>query len=74
MEFNPNVAHIRHSDGTVFQVLNEDGTDWDEMKTSASYSEFLSSIPAHEPVFAAPEEKKAGIYEKAKSILLTRLW
>lgn len=34
--FNPNVAHIR--DGAhVFQVLKEDGTDWDEAATRAVY-------------------------------------
>lgn len=35
--FNPNIAHIETEDGTVFQVLNEDGTDWDEAATRALY-------------------------------------
>ena len=40
--FNPNIAHIK--DGLyVFQVLNQDGTDWDEPATRAVYDEWLSS-------------------------------
>lgn len=35
--FNPNIAHITAADGTVFQVLNEAGDDWDEAATSAAY-------------------------------------
>ena len=40
---NPNlsVAHIRHGEH-VFQVLNEDGTDWDEAATRASYETWLA--------------------------------
>ena len=34
--FNPQIAHIRDGDN-VFQVLNEDGTDWDEAATQATY-------------------------------------
>ena len=37
MEFNPNIAHIVAEDGTVFQVLNEAGDDWDEAATRAQY-------------------------------------
>ena len=33
MEYNPNIAHIIAEDGTVFQVLNADGTEWDEEAT-----------------------------------------
>lgn len=35
--FNPNIAHITAEDGTVFQVLNEAGDDWDEAATRAAY-------------------------------------
>jgi len=34
--FNPSIAHIRDGEH-VFQVLNEDGTDWDEDATRAAY-------------------------------------
>lgn len=34
--FNPQIAHIVDG-GNVFQVLNEDGTDWDEAATRAAY-------------------------------------
>ena len=34
--FDPNIAHIRDGDD-VFQVLNEDGTDWDEAATRVTY-------------------------------------
>ncbi len=33
MEPNLNIAHIVAEDGTVYQVLNVDGTDWDEAET-----------------------------------------
>lgn len=39
--FNPAIAHIRHG-GQVFQVLNEDGTDWDEAATRAAYMAWLA--------------------------------
>lgn len=35
MDFNPCIAHITLETGRVFQVLNEDGTDWDEAATRA---------------------------------------
>lgn len=41
---NLSIAHITASDGTVFQVLNEDGTDWDEVATRAQYQEYESGI------------------------------
>jgi hypothetical protein len=34
---NPNIAHIQSDTGEVFQVLNPDGTDWDEPATRALY-------------------------------------
>lgn len=34
MKFNPNIAHITIGE-KVYQVLNEDGTDWDEEATKA---------------------------------------
>jgi hypothetical protein len=39
--FDPNIAHLVDG-GNVFQVLNEDGTDWDEAATKAVYDEWLS--------------------------------
>jgi hypothetical protein len=41
--FDPNIAHI--VDGpNVFQVLNQDGTDWDEAATRAAYEAYLASL------------------------------
>lgn len=41
--FNPNIAFITADDGTVFQVLNEDGTDWDEAATRAQYEAYMAA-------------------------------
>ncbi len=41
MEPNLSIAHIKAEDGTVYQVLNEDGTDWDEAATRALYEASL---------------------------------
>lgn len=38
------IAHIRDGD-KVFQVLNQEGTDWDEEATKAAYAEYLASKP-----------------------------
>lgn len=40
--FDPQIAHIRDGDA-IFQVLNEDGTDWDEAATRAQYEEWISA-------------------------------
>lgn len=45
-EFRENIAHITLSDGTIFQVLNEAGDDWDEAATSAEIDEYLAKTPA----------------------------
>ena len=37
-----NIAHIR-DDEHVFQVLNADGSDWDEEATRAAYAAWLAS-------------------------------
>ena len=42
--FNPSIAHIR-DDNVVFQVLTEDGTDWDEAATRAQYETWLAENP-----------------------------
>lgn len=34
--FDPNIAHIRDGEN-VYQVLNAEGTDWDEEATRAVY-------------------------------------
>ena len=39
---NPSIAHIRHGE-QVFQVLNADGTDWDEAATRALYEAWLAT-------------------------------
>lgn len=44
-DLNLNVAHIKHGD-TIFQVLNVDGTDWDEAATRARYEAWLATQPA----------------------------
>lgn len=44
--FNPSIAHITALDGTVFQVLNEAGDDWDEAATAATYDAYLAQQPA----------------------------
>lgn len=41
---NPDIAYISHNtpEGPViFQVLNEDGTDWDQEATAAEYQAYL---------------------------------
>lgn len=40
--FNPHIAHLNDSQGRVFQVLNEEGTDWDEQ---ATYEAFKAANP-----------------------------
>lgn len=35
------IAHITAADGTVFQVVNAAGTDWDEAATAAEYEAYL---------------------------------
>jgi hypothetical protein len=34
--FDPNIAHIQDNDN-IFQVLNENGNDWDEQATKVAY-------------------------------------
>jgi hypothetical protein len=41
MEPNLSIAHIKSENGTVYQVLNADGTDWDEEATKALYEASL---------------------------------
>lgn len=36
-----NIAHIRDGEN-VFQVLNEDGTDWNEAATREAYEAWLA--------------------------------
>lgn len=37
MEINEMIAHLTAPDGTRYQVLNEEGTDWDEAATAEAY-------------------------------------
>lgn len=39
--FDPNIAHIRDGEN-VFQVLNSEGTDWDEEATRAVYEAWMT--------------------------------
>lgn len=41
-EINPAIAHIVCPCGSKFQVLNHDGTDWDEDATAAAYQAHLA--------------------------------
>lgn len=41
--FNPSLPYITDR-GQVFQVLNRDGTDWDESKTEQVYHDWLVSL------------------------------
>jgi hypothetical protein len=40
--FDPTKSHIRDGDA-IFQVLNADGTDWDEAATRAAYETWLAA-------------------------------
>lgn len=31
--YNPSIGHITDENGNIFQVINQDGTDWDEAAT-----------------------------------------
>lgn len=42
MAYNPDIAHITAQDGTVFQVLNAAGDDWDEAATRAAYDAWVA--------------------------------
>lgn len=41
-DFVESIAHIRDGEN-VFQVLNADGTDWDEAATKAQYELWLGN-------------------------------
>lgn len=43
MDYDPNIAHITTEGGTVFQVLNEAGDDWDEAATRAEYEAWMAA-------------------------------
>lgn len=40
---DPTKAHITLEDGTQIQVLNAEGTDWDEAATGAAVAEHLAN-------------------------------
>lgn len=40
--FDPTKSHIRDGD-EIFQVLNAEGTDWDEAATRAAYQAWLAA-------------------------------
>jgi hypothetical protein len=52
---DPTIAHIAAPDGTVFQTLNADGTDWDEPATRADYDAAQAAIVAQQSDFAPGE-------------------
>lgn len=74
MAFNPSISHVTSQDGAVFQVLNEDGTDWDEAATAAQYEAHLASLPKPAKFIevAAPEPK--GLMGKIKDAMLMKVW
>lgn len=39
MEINEMIAYLTAPSGRRYQVLNEEGTDWDEVATAAAYVE-----------------------------------
>ena len=41
VEYVPGIAHLSLETGEVFQVLNEDATDWDEAATVAARAAWL---------------------------------
>ena len=41
IKYVPGVAHLSLETGEVFQILNEDGTDWDEAATVAARDAWL---------------------------------
>jgi hypothetical protein len=49
---NPAIAHLTAANGTQYQVLAEDGDDWDEAATSAAYE--AAWVPAGVPVEVEP--------------------
>lgn len=55
--FNPSIAHIVEAEH-VFQVLNEDGTDWDEAATRAVYEPWKAERLAAEAAEAAAAEAR----------------
>lgn len=46
---DPMIAYITCACGQQFQVLNEDGTDWDEAKTASAYYAHVATCPACQP-------------------------
>lgn len=46
MEINEMFAYLTAPDGTRYQVLNEEGTDWDEAATAAAYAAGEAGKPA----------------------------
>lgn len=56
MSHREDLPYITAPDGTVYQVLNEAGTDWDEAATAAAYADAMAPKPAPKP---APEPDPA---------------
>ena len=46
VEYVPGIAHLNLETGEVFQVLNEDGADWNEVATVAARDAWLRERPA----------------------------
>lgn len=45
MSHREDLPYITGPDGTVYQVLNEDGTNWDEAATAAVYNDAMAPKP-----------------------------
>ncbi|MCX7759511.1 MAG: hypothetical protein N2169_07920 [bacterium] len=48
--FDKNIAYITCSCGKIFQVINKEGTDWDEQATAQIYYSHLEN--------ECPDQKK----------------
>jgi hypothetical protein len=44
MDYNEAIAYLTAPDGKVFQVLNEDCTDWNEQATYAELNAYLEGL------------------------------
>ena len=47
-DFNESIAYITCQCGERFQVVNEDGTDWDAIATADLYNDHLPACPGPE--------------------------
>lgn len=53
-DINKSIAHMTAWDGTVFQVLNAEGDDWDEAATAEALNAWQAGNPSPAEIAAAP--------------------